>query len=107
MMRSLCALVIAALLCAARVQSFAEWMTTDYCERSLSEGEVIMNARAEASSLKYIEVLRRNSENNYDIALNTVNDTFLPHETVMLRLNEHVGLGQGAGMWLLGFFVCS
>ena len=91
-MNRLALIALLASCCIVQVSSFAEWMTKEYCDRQLREGEVIMNARAEASSSLYIQVFRQNSERNFAIELNVVNDTFVPRETVMLKLSDAPGV---------------
>jgi hypothetical protein len=61
--------------------SFADWMTKDYCRRSILPGEVIMNAEVFESPDRAVRVLRGNTELKNG-------DTYTPGEVLTVQITD-------------------
>ena len=57
-------LLVICIICAniLYATAFADWMTKDYCDRHMEEGEIIMNEEAISSIERYIKVFRAGIE---------------------------------------------
>lgn len=62
--------------------SFASWMTTDFCDRPIRVEEVIMNNPVVASSERVIQVFRGETE------LFSNKDTYTPGEELTITITE-------------------
>jgi hypothetical protein len=64
-----------------RASGFAEWMTKDFCRRSMAVGEVIMNAEVTASEDRHLLVFRGEEEIHSG-------DFYIPGEVLDVRVSD-------------------
>lgn len=74
-------LILALIINTSSVQSFASWMTDEFCSRKLVLGEIIMNARVESSDERNIKVFRKEEEIED-------NGFYIPGETLLVDLSD-------------------
>lgn len=73
--------LVLALLAALRVEGFAEWMTKDFCRRSMAVGEVIMNAEVTASTDRAVLVYRGDQQLRSG-------DFYVPGELLTVKISD-------------------
>jgi hypothetical protein len=78
----LVALLFLNLFCFPFCNGFSAWMTSDYCDRELKVGNIIMNEEVRESDSRVIEVFRENKK------LESNRDTFIPGEILTVRISD-------------------
>lgn len=67
-----------------RANSFAAWMTKDFCDRQLDEGEIIMNEAAIMTNERSIRVFREDKE----VSTGSV---YVPNEILTVQISDSTG----------------
>lgn len=65
----------------SQINGFADWMTKDFCRRSMSVGEVLMNAEVTASDERTVLVFRGEQELHSG-------DVYVPGEVLEVRVSD-------------------
>lgn len=73
--------LVLGLLATLRVDGFAEWMTKDFCRRSMAVGEVIMNAEVTASTDRSVLVYRGDQQLQSG-------DFYVPGELLTVKISD-------------------
>jgi hypothetical protein len=70
------------LFCFPFCNGFSAWMASDYCDRELKVGNIIMNEEVRESDSRVIEVFRENKK------LESNHDAFIPGEILTVRISD-------------------
>jgi len=69
----------------APASSFSAWMTKDFCDRQLDEGEIIMNEAAILTNERHVQVFREGTE------LVSGQAVYVPNEILTVQISDSTG----------------